>query len=554
MSELTQLVDDFLQAEFAAYPTRASGLGLTEYDERLDDLTAEGFLRRDAEAESWRRRFEAVPVESLDADERIDRELAISALDGRRILADWQGWRRDPLVYSTPALDGVFRLFLHRLRPEPDLVDAAVARLEQVPAALEAGLANLDPGLASPLIVERATEAARGGVRYLRELLPADVQPGPGRDRLAAAGASAGAAFERWAEALSRLAGQATGEWQLGEERYTRLLREKERLADDARSLRERGHAEYDRLDAEMRALSREIRGSEDWVAFLEAADEDHPGTEEEMRRVYEDWTGQARAFLVDSGLVTLPAGERCVVEPSPVFQRPVIGVASYVAPPMFSEAVTGHFFVPFAPDGTSADEVQQRLAANSHGGIPTTAVHEAYPGHHWHLTMMKTNPRRVRRAFGTPYFSEGWALYAERVMRERGFFREPIHELYHLNATIFRAARIVVDTSLHLGEMSFEEAVSFMVAKAALPEPTARTEVGRYCWWPTQASAYLTGCLEILRMRDRYLAARGLGDAPADAETGILRDFHDRLTTSGSLPLGLAEEALMSGLPSGVA
>ena len=65
---------------------------------------------------------------------------------------------------------------------------------------------------------------------------------------------------------------------------------------------------------------------------------------------------------------------------------------------------------------------------------------------------------------FGTPYFNEGWALYSERVMRERGFFTEPLQELYHLNATIFRAARIVVDTSLHLGDMSHDEAVDLHV------------------------------------------------------------------------------------------
>jgi uncharacterized protein (DUF885 family) len=548
VSELPRLVDDFLRAEFEAYPTRASGLGLTEYDERLEDFTADGFRRRDAQADAWRTRFEAVAPDTLESEERIDRGLVLSVLDGRRILVDWEGWRRDPLVYSTPLLEGVFKLFLHRLRPEPDLVDAAVARLGQVPAALEAGLANLDPTLASPLIVERAAAAARGGVRYLRELLPAEITPGRDRERLSAAGEPAAAAFERWSEALTALAGRATGDWQLGEERYTRLLREKERLADDARSLRERGQAEYDRLDGEMRALSREISGNGDWVAVLEAADEDHPRTEEEMRRAYEEWTGLARDFLGETGLVTLPPGERCVVEPSPVFQRPVIGVASYVAPAMYSDAVTGHFFVPFAPDGTPEEEVQKRLAANSHGGIPTTAVHEAYPGHHWHLTMMKTNPSRLRRAFGTPYFSEGWALYAERVMRERGFFREPLQELYHLNATIFRAARIVVDTSLHLGEMTFDEAVGFMVTKAALPEPTAKAEVGRYCWWPTQASAYLTGCLEILRMRDRFLSSRGAPEPAAPADVAHLRAFHDRLARSGSLPLGLAEEALMVG------
>ena len=208
---------------------------------------------------------------------------------------------------------------------------------------------------------------------------------------------------------------------------------------------------------------------------------------------------------------------------------------------------MTGHFFVPFAPDGTPDEELQQRLANNSDSGIPTTAVHEAYPGHHWHLVMVKSNPSRVRRAFGTTYFTEGWALYAERAMREQGFFEDPLHELQHLSATIFRAARIVVDTSLHIGEMSVEEAIRFMVEKAGLPEPTARAEVGRYCAWPTQASGYLTGCLEILRIRDAYLAKAGVPGPAGKAPIEQLRRFHDGLTSSGMLPLGLAEQAVLA-------
>jgi len=95
---------------------------------------------------------------------------------------------------------------------------------------------------------------------------------------------------------------------------------------------------------------------------------------------------------------------------------------------------------------------------------------------------------------------------------------------------------------------MSYEEAVRFMVEKTATPEPTARAEVGRYCWWPTQASAYLTGCLEILRIRDRYLESRGLpAGSAATAPVAVMRDFHDRMAESGSLPLGLAEKALLA-------
>jgi uncharacterized protein (DUF885 family) len=192
---------------------------------------------------------------------------------------------------------------------------------------------------------------------------------------------------------------------------------------------------------------------------------------------------------------------------------------------------------VPFPPDGASEQEIQQRLENNSYASIPTTSVHEAYPGHHWHLSTAKGNPSPIRRTFRTAYFTEGWGLYAEQLMREQGFFTDPRHEMAQIEATIFRAARIVVDTSLHIGDMSFDEAVEFMQTRANLPEPTARAEVARYCSWPTQASAYLTGCLEILRIRQRYLSETG----------GSLRDYHDRLGSSGALPIALAEEVALS-------
>lgn len=545
-TSLAALLDELLEREFEASPVTASGLGLTDYDGRLDDLSASAFERRDADAARFLGRLEQLD-ESLTPDEEIDRDLAIAVLRGRVILTDWAAWRRDPLVYSTPVTNGIFTLFLHRLRSDTELVAAAVARMAEVRRAVEDGMANLDPELASPIIVGRGLGAARGAVRYLRELVPLEVEAGPLRDRLATAGREAGDAMEEWATFLGDLVDRAKGDWRLGEERYTRLLREREALDDDARSLRARGQAEFDRLDGEMRELARRIDGSEDYAALLERANKDHPPTEEAMREAYEDWTGRARAFLAETGLVTLPAGEQCAVVPSPVFMRPVLGVAFYVAPPAFSDRLLGHFFVPFAPDGTPPEEIQQRLEGNAFGDIPTVSVHEAYPGHHWHLVMRKSNASSVRRVFGTPYFTEGWALYAERMVRERGFFREPLHELYHLNATIFRAARIVVDTSLHLGDMSFEEAVRYMVEKAALPEPTARAEVGRYCWWPTQASAYLTGCLELLGIRDAYLAGKGYGEtAPADVPVDVLREFHDTLARSGSLPLGLARRAAL--------
>jgi uncharacterized protein (DUF885 family) len=125
-------------------------------------------------------------------------------------------------------------------------------------------------------------------------------------------------------------------------------------------------------------------------------------------------------------------------------------------------------------------------------------------------------------------------------MRREQGFFADPRHELYQYEATIFRAARIIVDTSLHIGEMTFDDAVDFMRRKANLTEPNARAEVGRYCTWPTQASSYLTGMLEILAIRDRYMRRRR-----ANGDVAALREFHDAIASSGSMPTALAERAI---------
>jgi uncharacterized protein (DUF885 family) len=541
MPDFSGLAKRFLDEEVADSPLLASQLGIAGFDDRLDDLSEAAFDARRRRSADWLTRLEAVPDAGLTADERIDRDLVGSILRGRAIMADWEMWRRQPDTYLTPGLSGVFTLFLHRLRPEPELARAAAARFRAVPEVLAAGERNLRAELAPAVYVERALGQARAGIRYARELAPLEVADPGLRAEVAAAGAVAADAFERFAGLLERLRERARGVWAIGEARYTRLLREKELLPDDAATLRERGRREYDRFAGELTRCARRIAGTDDWPAVLERLNDDHPESPEAMLRAYAEWTERARSFLRDRGLVSFPYGEECVVAPSPPFQRPVLAVASYQSPPAFSASLRGHFFVPFPPDGAPAAEVQKRLSNNSHASVPTTAVHEAYPGHHWHLVTMKAHPSALRRVFRTSYFTEGWALYTEQMMREQGFFQDPRQEMCQHEAMLFRAARIVVDTSLHMGEMSFDEAVAFMHAKANLPEPTARAEVARYCSWPTQAASYLTGCLEILAMRERYFARVGRSDVAA------LRAFHDRLAGSGGLPPALAERALLA-------
>jgi uncharacterized protein (DUF885 family) len=526
----------YLGEMFDDAPALATFHGWDGLDDRSPDLSATGIAAREAWEDRWLDEFSSFGDSGLSDDQVIDRDLAVAVLRGRRALRDWQVWRRNPDHYLSPALMGVFSLFLRRDEVGAGLVDSAEARLRAVPRLLAAGRANLEVALVPPLFVARALGQCRAGVAYARDLVPAEVDGDAGRARLVEAGAVAASAFAEFAAFLEDLQGRATGDWAIGEERYSAVLRDGELLTDDTAGLHARGAAAWAELDAEMTAVARTIDPAADgWRAVVEACGRDRPTTADEMRRAYEDETARTRAFLVEHSLVTLAEGERCEVVPSPTFQRPIMAVASYHQPPAFKPSLVGRFNVPYPPEATPPAEVAERLADNGHHAIPTITAHEAYPGHHWHLTTMG-GARPLRRVHRSAYFTEGWGLYAERVMREHGYFRDPRAELMHLDFRLFRAARIVVDTALHTGSMTVDEAIVHMRERAGLTEPVARAEVGRYCAWPTQAASYLTGCLEIERIRDRWLGER----------RGDLRAFHDRIAATGGLPIALAERAAL--------
>lgn len=521
----SDLTTAYLDWYFDQYPVHADALGAAGYAHLLGDFGAAAFDNREREASQWLARFEAEPA-------GIDRDLIVSSLRGTLLMADWPAWRRDPAVYFIPVFAGLLQPFLHQLRPEPELVDGVMSRLAEVPAALAACRDNLDAGVAAPRLVRRALGQAAAGPAFLRDALPAEVADPILRARLADATVPAVQAFEQTTRFLTDFAERATGDWRMGEKLYSALLIQRELLGYGADELHRRGGEAWDELDVQMRELAVRVPGgSTDWRSAMEALQDDHPPTVEAMRAEYEAETARARAFLAEHELVTFADGEQCRVVPAPAYQRPILAVASYLQPPALTRSRTGHFFVPYTPDGATGEQITQRLRTNARAQLPTIAVHETYPGHHWQLSWAAERSPAVRAVHRSAFFAEGWALYAEGMMREQGYFADPAHELAHLDARIFRAARMVVDTALHSGDMDEAQAEEFMATRASLSPGTAEAEVDRYCAWPTQAPSYLTGCLEIEQLRTQW--------------QGSLREFHDTLAGSGCLPLGLARRAL---------
>src|SRR5512146_1600636 len=148
--------------------------------------------------------------------------------------------------------------------------------------------------------------------------------------------------------------------------------------------------------------------------------------------------------------------------------------------------------------------------------------MHEAYPGHHRHLSVAGRLSSLPRLLVDAPEFVEGWGMYSEQMMREEGFDDGPAFRVALATDAIWRAARIVLDVRMHRGELSIEEATDFLAEHTRFERPNALAEVRWYTYRPTYPLSYLLGKVLILGLRDEQ--RRRLGDAFS------LRDFHDTL------------------------
>jgi uncharacterized protein (DUF885 family) len=166
-----------------------------------------------------------------------------------------------------------------------------------------------------------------------------------------------------------------------------------------------------------------------------------------------------------------------------------------------------------------------------------TLTYHEAIPGHHFQLAIQQEQDDLpfFRRLIPFSSYSEGWALYAERVAWEMGLLEDPYDNIGRLQAELFRAVRLVVDTGIHKMRWSREEANAYMLANTGMAESDVIAEIERYFVMPGQATSYKVGMMKIMELRE--FAENELGDR------FDIREFHEVVLTNGSMPLDILEE-----------
>jgi uncharacterized protein (DUF885 family) len=194
------------------------------------------------------------------------------------------------------------------------------------------------------------------------------------------------------------------------------------------------------------------------------------------------------------------------------------------------------------SPDGARPGRVQVNTSNPEQRKIITcesTAYHEGVPGHHMQLSIAQELPTLppFRQQGGYTGFIEGWALYAERLGKEVGFYQDPWSDYGHLQDEMLRAIRLVVDTGFHYKHWTRDQVVQFFHDHSAVDEVEVQSETDRYIVWPGQALAYKMGQLKILELREK--AKKELG-AKFD-----IREFHDQVLGAGALPLDVLGEQI---------
>jgi uncharacterized protein (DUF885 family) len=547
-----ELSDEIADELARLFPDVATEVGITGYDDRWTDLSPDGAAESLASIRRLRMRVESLPQPEPGWD-RLAIDLAKETLDEEASYFEHDDHLRN-LNSMASSLQGFREIWDHMSRESDEDWTNIVYRLERLPAGLDGYRATLDDGRRRGLAVaerqvraavEQCRVSAAPSSRFTRML--DDYERQRGNDgllpRLEAAVTEVRHAFSEFADYLAgTYATDAADEDGVGRERYVRAAHEFLGMTIDPVETYRWGWEQIAEVAAAMRAAASDIKPGASIGEIRELLATDPDRTVPDGRALSEFI--QSR---LDDALRRLEGTHFDVPET-------IRAVTVNIAPPGSS---LGAYYVGPSEDFTRPGSVWWSIAPS--GPYPlfdevSTAYHEGFPGHHLQVGVQVSLAQRLSRLHRFWVWKsgsgEGWALYAERLMHELGFFDKPDYVFGWLTGQMLRACRVVIDIGSHLqleiptnqgfhpGELwSFEAAVEMLERYAQLGRPHAESEVTRYLGWPGQAIAYKVGEKVILDIRDEVRSRLG---ASYDQKA-----FHARLLEVGPVGLELLRSEL---------
>jgi|GEM_PF-436191 len=526
-----RLCKEYVDFYFQERPTWATYRGYRRYDRELPSHSQHDLNRRRRERKRFARRLKSFEARKLSLDDRIDRELLLSALKledyEERVLASHKRDARHYLDFGLNALieDDFLprvksaRALLSRLREAPRLMAQArenlTCPLQDSTQSVIAAIPRLTAYLRGPLTGFVRTLRGKANRKLRADLLAA-------RDQLL----SELERFDKFLreEALPR----ATDDFAVGRRYYNMLLRHRHGLEIDCDELLATARKRVREVRRELRECARKIDPRRDWKELLDSSAQAHPEAGS-LIATYRDEMSRARSFVRSRGIVGFPAREKLRVIPTPLHARSHVARWAIHLPPPFASQPLGTMWITPVPADASSERADKMLRQHSLPMISALAAHEGYPGHQLHFAIRQGLPRPLRKVLITTAFSEGWAIYSEELMWQLGFFTDPRVKLVSLQMELIRSAASVIDVLLHTKKMDVSRAVSYLVRACEMERSQAVGHVRMLCYQPTQQMSYLLGKVQILELLKDYKKLKG--------KDFCLRAFHDELLAHGTIP-----------------
>jgi uncharacterized protein (DUF885 family) len=534
------LFEEEYQADLKAHPERATSYGDYRYNDQLDDESLAAITSNHASDVAFLARLQAISIAGFSEQDTLSHQVMLHILQQRARNYEFKEYEMPVSQMDGPCVH-LADLPLAVPFDSVQRYEDYIARLHQIPRVFDQTKEVLLAGMKDHLmpvrfLLEKVPKQCEGVVAADPFLLPtgrfpASIPPEE-QQRLSAAInevvvnevlpayrafgsfiATEYAPHGRTTLAVTSLPG--------GEQRYRNDVRSRTTVSNlTPEQIHQIGLREMDRIEADMLSIAKQ-QGFADLAAFRESLKTNPkyiPVSAEQIVDDFRRYIAQMQPKLPE--LFGFIPGSPVTVEAIPEFQAA-----------MATHYQTG------TPDGSRPGRV---VVATSNFAQRTLildeaiAYHEGIPGHHMQLSVAQqlTGLPKFRQHGGNSGYVEGWALYAEQLGKEVGFYQDPVSDYGRLSSELFRAVRLVVDTGIHTKGWTREQVVDFMRKSGAVDEPTIQSETDRYISWPAQALSYKLGQLEFRDLRER--ARKELG-AKFD-----IRRFHDEMLNGGVLQLDL--------------
>ena len=530
------------ESDLRNFPQRATAYGDYRYNDKLADYSLDAIAQRNEIDEAFLSRLNAIPTAGFSDQDQLSHDLLVRVLEQR--IADFNLKEYEMPINQvngihTQLADLPLSVPLDSVKHYEDYI----ARLHQIPAVLSQTTAVLRAGMKDNLmpvrfLLEKLAIQCQGIIDSDPFLLPTKKYPAnfPPEDQKRLTQQITDAinkdiipAYRKFADFL-RTEYAPRGRTTLavtslpdGQKRYQNDVYSRTTTRMTPEEIHQLGLREVDRIQAEMTAIATK-EGFADVASFrasLKSNPKYIPASSEQILDDFRRYIGQMEPKLPQ--LFTLLPKSPVTVEAIPAFQS----------------AAAAHY-VTGTPDGKRPGRVvvaTSDFASRSLIDDEAVAYHEGVPGHHMQRSVQQQLtglPNFRLHGLGFSAYSEGWALYGERLGKEVGFYQDPVSDYGRLSSELFRAVRLVVDTGIHSKGWTREQVVEYFRQSGAVDEPTIQSETDRYIAWPGQALSYKLGQLKILELRER--AQKELGPK------FDIRIFHDEIVDGGELPLDLLD------------